>query len=185
VTTTPPWRWSTQAQPSLRHGLERASRLLSWAAMKKLLVPALMLCLAAGSSCTDTCQGGSNFSNVRFAAAPTSGSTQLALQFDPGTGNGAQLPASYYQAVSVRAPGGDAGTRVTSASSPDAGLLQLELSGALGAGVQTDLAFGDRKGVISCSHPGADDTYLLHVGVASADGGYTLTTSESVDVGPI
>lgn len=133
----------------------------------------------------ETCAGGSNFSNVRVdpGAPVTASSTEVRLLFDPGAGNGATLPLAYYQTASLE---GDAGS-VASVSAPDAGLLQLGLSQPLGGGLpNTSLRFGDRRNFTDCRHPGMDDVYRLTVGiVAEQDGGYTLSSSEQVELGAL
>src|SRR3954467_14444456 len=94
-----------------------------------LLLAGLIASSLAAAGCVDTCKGGLNFSNIRFdpSTAPTAASTVIDLLFESGTGPGANLPPTYYQTVSSNDRAEDGGTWVTGATSPETGLLRLQL----------------------------------------------------------
>lgn len=131
----------------------------------------LLCALAACSSADDTCTGGDNMSNPRIADGfdPRAATPELQLLWDRGTGPGAGLPASYFDAVRVsdRRPGHE---RVVSATHVAAQEIRIRLSAVAGAAYLEDdvdlsftLEFPDRELALDCTHPGTSDSYLVEI----------------------
>ncbi len=164
-----------------------------------LLAAASLTALAA--ACTqygpDNCEGGQTMSDLRLdpAVPLEAGSQAVQLLYSAGTGRGAELPAAYFQSPTPMepTPAGAAGfptqpsQDVSSIVAPDAGTLRLMLTRPLGAGVVVMALFPDRRDFISCQHPGMSDAYYVRINVTpqSGDGGYTVSSQESVRLGAL
>ncbi|MBL8933264.1 MAG: hypothetical protein JNM69_01850 [Archangium sp.] len=140
----------------------------------------------SGCFCVDTCPRANNFEQVNLVTEPAADAGALALTF---TRSAANLPDPYFAAA---APG-----LLNGAEPPDAGWvvptgvvftspnrLDVSLPRPVGDAVKLRLGFPDRRKFIQCSHPGADDFFLLEVGFDRA-ASPTFKWSQSVDIGPI
>lgn len=140
----------------------------------------------SGCFCVDTCPRANNFEQVSLTNEPVADAGVLSLTF---TRSAANLPDPYYAAASPGLLSGietpDAGWVVPSGvifSSPNR--LDVSLPRPVGDAVKFRVGFPDRRKFIQCSHPGADDFFLLEVGFERA-AMPTFSWTQSVDIGPI
>jgi len=136
----------------------------------------------------DTCSGGSNMENVRVVAeSRATGDTQVTITWDQGTGQGARLPASYFDAVELASTGPQGDARFE----PDRTIVvTLSNAAPVADGGSPELSFvlvfPDRAEVIDCDHPGMKDQYFLTVTLTrDASGALTGSAKESVSLGAI
>jgi hypothetical protein len=140
-----------------------------------------------GCPFSDTCSEGPTFENPHLANGieTIDGKDALRVQWTtPTSGIGSELPESYFASPNV------SGADSASATGPEEITVIIgDLAARLGTSndLVIQLAFGDRRGVVSCKHPGADDTYLLDITLTFAtDGSLAHTTVvEGIDRGPI
>lgn len=163
-------------------------------AMGSVLLVATLLA-GCGFLFQDTCSGGQNMTEPyvaepfdAFAPAP-----ELAIGWSLGTGPGAYLPETYFEAVHF----------AYGAHEPDVAALLLDVRHdapgrivvtfapladylASSTGLAFDLEFPDRRRYISCRHPASDDRYLLRVDLGFGAGGTveSVTFEERVILGP-
>jgi hypothetical protein len=167
-------------------------------ALTKSLLVALFLTVAGCGAESeseygpDTCTGGDNMSSPRLARGleTDAAGAFVTIEWDPGTGRGAALPASYYHEVTLAR----AGTRLGDGTVPDhqfvaevnatgdrqivvrlTGLDALWNAGTDAGASDGDagvtpprrvallLHFPDRAKHIDCTHPGMNDDYYLTV----------------------
>ncbi|WP_224372899.1 hypothetical protein [Hyalangium versicolor] len=123
------------------------------------------------SASKDSCSSGNNMTNPRLVDGlePTAGGSLIRITWEPGTSLGAQLPSEYFAAVQVsRETAPEVQSLVTTVSLTEDRQITVRFRN-LGPylvdhdALEFKLAFPDRRGFISCSHPGMDDEYLLNV----------------------
>lgn len=143
----------------------------------------------------DTCTQGDNMTNPRMggsfdalAAAP-----ELLIVWDIGTERGAELPDSYFAAVTVDYETDDAVktliTSVAYTSQREITVTFNDLTAYIVSNTMLDftLAFPDRDAFIDCTHPGSRDRYLLDVSLVF-DASANLVSFDFVErkeLGPI
>ncbi|WP_224247697.1 hypothetical protein [Hyalangium gracile] len=120
---------------------------------------------------SDSCTAGRNMTDPRLVNGlePIAGGALLRITWDPGTDAGSELPSDYFAAVKVS---GETPTEVQNLVSDVSLTEDRQLSVRfrnLGPyladhdALEFALVFPDRRGFVSCSHPGMDDAYLLKV----------------------
>ena len=133
----------------------------------------ILLAVAACGDDTgdDTCSTGENMTNPRVTGEPDalSDAPELRIAWDAGTGRGNELPASYFDAVSV-APETDPAVvgsiaAVEHSTEREITVRFQDISTLAGqpGGLALTLEFPDRREFIDCTHPGMEDRYLLDV----------------------
>jgi len=143
----------------------------------------------------DTCTQGDNMTNLRMGA-PFDAQVAvpgLLIVWDIGTERGAELPASYFAAVTVAYETDDAikllidGVAYTNQREITVMFADLATYLASNTILGFTLAFPDRNAFIDCTHPGSADRYLLDVSLvfdASANL-VSSTFTERKELGPI
>lgn len=132
----------------------------------------------------DTCTVGDNLTNP---AVVVLNSLDLLIQWDDGTGMGADLPDGYFEAVTVDPESDDfIETSVDTIAYVSPHKLRIAFT-AFPAGVGSlILDFPDRRNFVDCTHPGMDDVYRLHVNMTFTGGGFTdVTFAQSIVLGDI
>jgi hypothetical protein len=126
--------------------------------------------------------------NVRVVAEsmPTGG-IEVTITWDQGTGQGARLPSSYFDAAELAPSGPQGDVRFE----PDRTIVVTlpnstpAVDGGSGA-PSFVLVFPDRADVIDCDHPGMKDQYFLTVTLtADTSGALTGSAKESMSLGAI
>jgi hypothetical protein len=140
----------------------------------------------SGCFCVDTCPRANNFEQVSLANQPAADAGVLSLAFERSAAN---LPDPYFAAASPSALKGteslDAGWLVPMGvvfSTPNR--LDVSLPRPVGEVVKLRIGFPDRRKFIQCTHPGADDFFLLEVAFERSTSP-TFGWTQSVDLGPI
>lgn len=133
-----------------------------------------------GSKTPDTCSQGDNMTNPRLTGAPeaSGAETKLTIAWDRGTGTGEQLPATYFERVTLEEK-----TIVTKTAPARERAMTVFLTGAPAAHAEKTetftLLFADRNQFTSCTHGGMKDVYSLAVTVTfSADAASATATFE-------
>ena len=140
----------------------------------------------SGCFCVDTCPRANNFEQVTLASEPAADAGVISVSF---TRSAVNLPDPYFAAASPGLVNGieqlDAGWVVpTSVSFSTPNRLDVSLPRPVGDVVKFRVGFPDRRSFVQCSHPGADDFFLLEVGF-DRSASPAFTWSQSVDLGPI
>lgn len=115
----------------------------------------------------DTCTGGDNMTNPRIEGMVTQGSVgaEVLIVWDAGTGPGATLPASYFDAPKIEGPDAAAIAQAQHSGPQEITITFSDLAKTLAnqSTIAFTLVFPDRRDFSGCSHPGMDDRYLLDV----------------------
>lgn len=149
--------------------MRRHLRGMGWVAVLTALTA---LACGGDKSGTDSCSSGGNMTDPRLVAGleTAPGGSTLRITWDAGTGQGAALPKEYFSEVRVsEETSEEVRTLIPGVSLTGERELTVRLRTlgpyleAHGNVLDFTLAFPDRRGFISCSHPGMDDAYLLKV----------------------
>jgi hypothetical protein len=156
-------------------------------------VVALLCALAACEVHPDTCTGGNNLGNPRIADGfdPRAPNPELHLLWDQGSGRGAELPASYFDAVRASDKYGKSQKLVVSAKHVASReivvqLAATELAQHLDGDVELSitLTFPDRRTAIDCVHPASADAYFATITLMLEQGALSASRVEQgVDLG--
>lgn len=142
--------------------------------MCRVAVLAALATLACGGDepGSDSCSAGGNMTNPRLVAGleTAPGGSTMRITWEPGTSQGAALPSEYFAQVQVsRGTAEEVRALIPSVSLTGERELTVRFRtlgpylDAHGNALDFALTFPDRRGFISCSHPGMDDEYLLKV----------------------
>jgi hypothetical protein len=130
------------------------------------------------SNTPDTCTQGDNMTAPRLAGAPeaTGAETKIGIAWDRGTGVGEQLPATYFERVTLEEK-----TLVTRTAPAGERAMTIFLSGApathAGKTETFSLIFADRNKFTSCTHGGMNDVYSLAVTVTFSSDATSATAT--------
>lgn len=159
--------------------------------MRALLLLVCAVCASCGSSdhdddddgfkgSPDTCSQGDNMTSPRLQGAPeaSGAETKIGIAWERGTGVGEQLPAAYFERVTLEEK-----TLVTKTAAAGERAMTVFLTGApathAGKTETFTLLFADRNQFTSCTHGGMKDVYSLAVTVTfSADATSATATFE-------
>lgn len=162
---------------------------------RDLVTLALVLGVWSMSACSDEpCGGGVNMTDPRIEGGFDSSaeSPTLRVVWGPGTGKGAELPSTYFDAVELRPRPGDASSLVTGLERTGSREIVLTFSSVQAYLEENQsfvvlLEFPDRRRYIDCDHAGMQDFYMLTVTLEFDEHGVLLAgeVRQWVDAGAI
>jgi len=143
----------------LSHAVSRI--VISRALPARLALAAMAVSVALLSGCRDTCNDGDTFRELQLVSGMevVDGKDAVRIGWAPGTGRGKDLPEDYFAAVDVQ----DAEAAMLTGENEITVLIGNLEQPIPGSTVSFSLIFPDRADYIECTHPGAPDTYYIHV----------------------